>query len=388
MRGDEFLDKMELINHDLIEAADAPPMKRNHWIKWGAIAACLCLILGGTTVFMNNQQNSKAPVLTWDSAFQPSDYFRYNDKNSGINTSSSIDSSAIEFSAERYFSDYRKNMENSQIIPALPDHPLFNCIAKYNNDNSIYSVTFSWHQQGDTYSNLSIVAGTQEVKQIQDCIAVEIDEDGNIVPPAVTVTERDGIKIVAEGSKNSYKTITFQNSTGWYQISGSGYDSYESMTKLLDWLWEHPINFENFAIEKGSEITSSTINEHPEVFSNVLPHFEDYGYLLGENHLLFKDGKPLDYEGHYYNGITQDLIDSGEYLFQDGWTEIHWCITTEPDYYDLQASLGELSSLSEQQVKDLLNTDGKISFMLNGYMIKIYSRDSDIVWNMLVSLMS
>ena len=47
MRGNELLDKMELIDPAYIEAADAAPNKRKSaWAKWGAAAACLCLICG------------------------------------------------------------------------------------------------------------------------------------------------------------------------------------------------------------------------------------------------------------------------------------------------------------------------------------------------------
>lgn len=45
MRGNELLDKMELIDPAYIEAADAAPNKRKSvWAKWGAAAACLCLV--------------------------------------------------------------------------------------------------------------------------------------------------------------------------------------------------------------------------------------------------------------------------------------------------------------------------------------------------------
>ncbi len=40
MNGNEFLDKMELIDPVYIEAADAEPEKKKSvWIRWGAIAA-------------------------------------------------------------------------------------------------------------------------------------------------------------------------------------------------------------------------------------------------------------------------------------------------------------------------------------------------------------
>ena len=47
MRGNELLDKMELIDPAYIEAADTAPNKRKRvWAKWGTAAACLCLICG------------------------------------------------------------------------------------------------------------------------------------------------------------------------------------------------------------------------------------------------------------------------------------------------------------------------------------------------------
>lgn len=46
MNGNELLDKMELIDPAYIEAADAQPNARRHLrIKWGALAACICLAI-------------------------------------------------------------------------------------------------------------------------------------------------------------------------------------------------------------------------------------------------------------------------------------------------------------------------------------------------------
>lgn len=47
MRGDEFLDKLELVDPAYVEAADARPNKRKStWVRWGA-AACIGLVLAG-----------------------------------------------------------------------------------------------------------------------------------------------------------------------------------------------------------------------------------------------------------------------------------------------------------------------------------------------------
>lgn len=45
MRGNEFLDKLELIDPILIEAADElPKQKKTAWLKWSGLAACLCVV--------------------------------------------------------------------------------------------------------------------------------------------------------------------------------------------------------------------------------------------------------------------------------------------------------------------------------------------------------
>lgn len=65
MRGNEFLDKFELIDPAYVEAADATPKKKKSvWGKWGALAACLCLVIGGFVVYQSNL--FKTPSHTQD----------------------------------------------------------------------------------------------------------------------------------------------------------------------------------------------------------------------------------------------------------------------------------------------------------------------------------
>lgn len=52
MRGNELLDKMELIDPAYVEAAETKPKaKKNIWIKWGAMAACLCMAVMGAMLW-------------------------------------------------------------------------------------------------------------------------------------------------------------------------------------------------------------------------------------------------------------------------------------------------------------------------------------------------
>jgi hypothetical protein len=380
MKQENISEAMNFIDDDLIDRADEArsekKSKKYPWIKWGAAAACLCLVAVGAVHMLVSGRSR--PVLEWSEGFQAADYFAYNEKAEigESSSSSSLPMSAIPYAAERSFSDYRHQMEETGVIPEMPDHPLFDCVARYNEDGSIFSVTFTWHQQGDVYSNLSITAGYQEVQKIQDCIAIEVDEDGNIVEPAVTVTERDGVQIVAEGNKNRDKTLTFQNDTGWYQVEGSWNDSYESVAELLDWVWEHPIDFDLFDMSLGVEYTHSNLGEYPDALSDYIPDFDALGYVLGENYVTLKDGEPVRFEGHYYTGGDKSLVTDGYYSSKDGWTEIHWCVETEPDYYDQQESLGDISQLTEQRITDTLSEHRSFAFTISDCLIKVYTEES------------
>ena len=83
MNGNDFLDKMELIDLAYVEAADkVPKKKRAAWLKWGAVAACLCVAAAiviavvpqrgepqpseaihlGTTALSESERESDAPT--------------------------------------------------------------------------------------------------------------------------------------------------------------------------------------------------------------------------------------------------------------------------------------------------------------------------------------
>lgn len=74
----------------------------------------------------------------------------------------------------------------------------------------------------------------------------------------------------------------------WYQITGSWNDSYEAVAELLDWIWEHPIDFKLFAVDEGSTVTFSSLDKYPTAFSGELPAFDSLGYIRGEHYLKLK----------------------------------------------------------------------------------------------------
>jgi len=54
MRGNELLDKIELIDLSYVEAADKKPAQKvKTWVKGCALAACLCLVIGAATVILH-----------------------------------------------------------------------------------------------------------------------------------------------------------------------------------------------------------------------------------------------------------------------------------------------------------------------------------------------
>ncbi len=92
-----------------------------------------------------------------------------------------------------------------------------------------------------------MIAGKKEANEAQDLIFVQLDENGNpIKEKGETVTDYMGTRIVAGVSESGKKTLTFRAENGWYQISGSFADSYESVAELMQWFLQHPIDFAHF----------------------------------------------------------------------------------------------------------------------------------------------
>lgn len=131
MRGNEFLDKMELIDPAYIEAADTKPKKKeNVWGKWGALAACLCLIAAtaiavpgllpgdkpepdpnpGNTIDQANIPDIYPPVDIVPDGLQNTCVFHYNE------------ASTVLDAARRYIPGYFTEELNSEELAAIiPD---------------------------------------------------------------------------------------------------------------------------------------------------------------------------------------------------------------------------------------------------------------------------
>lgn len=366
MNQEMLSDALNDLDEDLIAEADRlrqrGKSRRGRLMGLSAAAACLCLVLLGVWA-ARRAGTANHPVLIWSTGFSAEDYFKYSGTDTG-SVSSTVEADSqfmAPFAETRVFSDQREELEAEEVIPVVNTHPLFDCSAHYNDDGSLYSLELGWHRRDGDYSDLSITAGYQEVPQITDCIFVEIDENGNIMEPSVTVTERGGVPIVAEGRLNQNKTLTFRNDAGWYRIKGSWNDNYEAVAALLDWLWEHPIDFTRFPMDAGDKYDhlyeEGGLADIPEAFAAHVPDLAALGYETEAQWLTLKNGEPVYFEGSYRS---------------DGVPSLSWSVNAEPDYEDRRRVVGKLEDLTYDRVAEIRSRDQNIYFTWDGYVVAVY----------------
>ena len=377
------------IHPELVEEAEQfqPPKRRYYWIKRCAVVAGgVCLI--AALAFRLTAGVDDSPLHTvhqWSSEFTAADYFRYANEDSDTmdySTETSLADEALPYEQTRYFSDDRQQLEADAIIPEM-EQPQFDLCVNYDEAGEIYGVYMIWSRSGgrSESSHLTVTAGYQPVEQIEDCIAIELDENGQVVEPTVTVTERDGVQIVAEGRKDSAKTVTFQREDGWYQITGSAGDSYEAVIALLDWFWEHPLDFTLFPIDAGDEYSYAPLSEYPEAFVGCLPDWTKWGLVAEQSHLMLKNGEPVSYAGYY---TTADENEETEDTISFNW-EVYSLSESNPPF----ASDGSLDELTQQTVADILTEKGWIAFTIEENLVIIYPdapEHADFIWQLMQSL--
>lgn len=395
MKKEELYDTIEGIDEKFIDEAETVSIKKksSKWIQWGTIAACLCLVAGVVAINSKEKTEDANHILAWNPSFTANQYFTYSDQEANnIETSESV----IEppYAESRYFSDKRSLFEDNNVIPLMDNQYDFTAKANYNSDGSLYSIELIWHQDStyEQYSHLTVTVANEEVPRLLDCVEVEIDENGNIIEPGVTVTERDGVQIVAVGNENREKFVTFRNATGWYQITGSWNDSYESTIGLVDWFWDHPIEFSNFKMENGDIIVGSDLLEHPEAFSEYLPKLAEEGFVYDLSSIELKNGEPEYLEVHYLSNVTPEQVENGDYIVGEGGCErVHWCIDANPSKNALNG-VTKIEDLSKDEIMSLktvdeVTTETKIRFIQGKCLVTIYTSDVESAWKLIETIM-
>lgn len=358
MNGTELLLGLGRIDAALVaEAAETPPRRATR--RWAALAACLVLALGLGAAALRHQNSARAdpnphrPVNHWTEDMRADRYFQYGD---GTGVSSSSGSSVAPWAESRDFSGERAAWEAEGILPVMAEHLLFDAAGYYNADGSLYSVQLGWYRRPqagerleDAYSDLVLTAGRAAVPQISDVVSVELDADGRVVSPAITVTERDGVYIVGERGSTGGGTLTWQTDAGWYQLSGSWNDSYDDLVLLLDWFWAHPLDFDRFSVGRGDRITQGTLADCPEA-APYLPDFAALGYGVRESEsVTLRNGR--------FERLEVCHTDAG------GTHCLWWVVDAAPDYYERKEALGAADALTYEQVAAALREGQHVTFL-------------------------
>lgn len=390
-RAQRLFQSLTGIGDDLILEAQPVKSHRVPWLRWGAAAACLCLIAAGSFAALSGSEGTSQDAVEASTTLGSQTPLPYQHSNAlppppqdtGKASGTSQADCAPNYAHTRDFSRQRQQLEEEAVIPEMADHPLFTCQARYSEDGSLYCLQLTWSRRGELedYSDLSILAGYWEIEEPEDCIALELDGQGNPLEPKVTVTQRDGISITTEGRQGQEQTVTFQNDSGWYQIRGSWNDDPADVDALLDWLWAHPIDFQRFPMEQGDEYTLSTLSQHPNAFSGYLPDFAAAGYTETEGSLSLRNGLPVRYEGYY---LPAAEAARGEDAAADD--AIHWCLDTEADVYQLDRCIGSLEALTEEAVSEALEAEGQVSFTWDETCVTVFSKNAPPVWSLIAAL--
>lgn len=353
MRSEKLQDAIGEVRDDFILDADAViKKKKSRWSLWAAAAACLCLI---TVVAVKLLRSPAADTpQQWSVSIAPEEYFK-NSKNGkdGEKGSSSASLVMLPYAVSVPLHNERENLEAEGVLPAIPDRPQHLFWADYHSDGSLYKVVFYWGRRaGDGYSDLHITAAPKELHEVSDVVYVRMDENGNPIPADVTVTERDGVRIIAEGGEEEEKTLTWQTEGGWYQIGGSWNDSYEDVVALLDWFWAHPLRLDRFAAPPEGTILSVSRLEQPDAFREQIPDFSALGYTAEYERVYLwqreDESVPVGFEGVYTRGETR----------------IRWKADVAADADAWHACLGGPDEVTEEAINEAVSESGSFNLFL------------------------
>lgn len=356
MRSEKLQDAIGEVRDDFILDADTViKKKKSRWPLWAAAAACLCLItVVAVKLLRSPAVNATNATQQWSPSMTAAAYFKTcTNRKDRQDVSSSGSLVMPPYTVTVPLNEERENLESEGVLPAMPDRPQHLFWADYHSDGSLYKVVFYWGRRaGDEYSDLRMTASPKELHEISDVITVRVDENGNPLSADVTVTERNGVRIVAEGGEQEEKTLTWQTDDGWYQIGGSWNDSYEDMVALLDWFWAHPLRLDRFASPPEGTILPVSRLEQPDAFREQIPDFSALGYTAEDERVYLwqreDESVPVGFEGVYTRGGTR----------------IRWTADVAADADAWHACLGSPDEVTEEKVSEAVSEGGSFNLFL------------------------
>lgn len=193
MNGNEFLDKMSLADPAYVEEADRPVKKRTTWRRWGAMAACLAVLLGvGFLFFPRSSPDVPDPVPT-ELPTLP------------VSMGPSLGGYGYEGYYVRDISDL-KNTSPSQ-IGSLPD-----TLPVFRNATGGYPLQAATEEYKAKMLTLCRSVAGRLGWDAENMTVVWDERNGGLVPTTVTATGADGVKI--EVDQFMTVTITYPDRGG------------------------------------------------------------------------------------------------------------------------------------------------------------------------------
>lgn len=224
MNGNEFLDKMSLADPAYVEEADRPVKKRTTWRRWGAMAACLAVLLGvGFLFFPRSSPDVPDPVPT-ELPTLP------------VSMGPSLGGYGFEGYYVRDISDL-KNTSPSQ-IGSLPD-----TLPVFRNATGGYPLQAATEEYKAKMLTLCRSVAGRLGRDAENMTVVWDERNGGLVPTTVTATGADGVKIEVD----QFMTVTISYPDRNRPFSENVLPTYDDAHKLAEKLLAEYRDLMNFA---------------------------------------------------------------------------------------------------------------------------------------------
>lgn len=211
MNGNEFLDKMSLADPAYVEEADRPVKKRTTWRRWGAMAACLAVLLGvGFLFFPRSSPDVPDPVPT-ELPTLP------------VSMGPSLGGYGFEGYYVRDISDL-KNTSPSQ-IGSLPD-----TLPVFRNAAGGYPLQAATEEYKAKMLTLCRSVAGRLGWDAENMTVVWDERNGGLVPTTVTATGADGVKIEVD----QFMTVTISYPDRNRPFSENVLPTYDDAHKLAE----------------------------------------------------------------------------------------------------------------------------------------------------------
>lgn len=237
MRGNEFLDKMELVDPAFVEAADSKPKRKMYsWNKWGVVAACFIIMIFAGTVLLqhdDSELNSKLPMLLISENTGAMGYEGY---------------MAYDISELRNKNPWNEDCEILE-LPVYKNTLTYdtNFIASGRDINKMKAFILDVARRLGLDTNSLIITDNIPDKESQKKITEKFQSVGDTVPdgyfePTELIMEADGVKIRVDQAMIA--TVSFHPSISLPENYNFKYfASYDDTVAVADYLKNEYANF-------------------------------------------------------------------------------------------------------------------------------------------------